>query len=345
MYLELLQQRELPPLMGRAEMLRILQEEEYGFLPPPPEALTWSVQKDVVYKFGGDKASYNKVTLHYSLGGKSGQFPVDCVIPNSPGKHPFFIHINFQPGLPHRYNPTEELIDNGYAVLAFCYEDVTKDSGDWTDGLAGVLYPEGKRMHPTDPGKIAMWAWAAQRVMDYAQTLDCLDLERGIVCGHSRLGKTALLAAATDERFAFAHSNDSGCSGAALGRGNARETVGRICQLFPYWFCENYLKYPEREQEMPFDQHYLVASIAPRRVSIGSAQEDVFADPVSELLTCIAADGAYDGNGFVFEDQPLEAGATFQKGRIGYYMRAGTHYFSRDDWHGLMAFVKMHNDV
>ena len=91
--------------------------------------------------------------------------------------------------------------------------------------LPFILYKDGKRK-PNDAGKIAMWAWAAQRVMDYAQTLvDVLDLKNGVVCGHSRLGKTALLAAATDERFAFVYSNNSGCSGAAVTRKKQGETA------------------------------------------------------------------------------------------------------------------------
>ena len=345
MYSDLLKARDIPALRSRDEMLAVLQEEEYGHMPPQPEMLAWTMQKEVVYKFGGDKACYYRITLQYTLNGKNGAFPVECVIPKKPGKHPFFIHINFQPGLPHRYNPTEELIDEGFAVLSFCYEDVTKDNADWTDGLAGVLYPEGKRNHPTDPGKIAMWAWAAQRVLDYAQTLDCLDLDGAIVCGHSRLGKTALLAAATDERFAFVHSNDSGCSGAALARGNARETVARICELFPYWFCENYLKYAGNEEKMPFDQHYLLGAIAPRYVSVGSAEEDVFADPLSELLACVGASESFEAcgaDGFLYEECALSGTVQFQKGSIGYYMRPGTHYFSRDDWHYLIAFVRTH---
>ena len=85
-----------------------------------------------------------------------------------------------------------------------------------------------------------MWAWAAQRVMDYAITLDCLNKNRGTVCGHSRLGKTALLAAATDERFFCAYSNDSGCGGAAISRKKDGEKINDICKAFPYWFCDNY---------------------------------------------------------------------------------------------------------
>ena len=33
--------RNLPELKSRAEMLEILQREEYGYLPPKPDAITW----------------------------------------------------------------------------------------------------------------------------------------------------------------------------------------------------------------------------------------------------------------------------------------------------------------
>ncbi len=330
----------LPPLLPRQQMLDLLHSQVYGHLPETPEKLNFQEEALPDPTFGG-KAVCSIVTAHCVVKGKDFSFPFLTAIPTKAGKHPFFVHINFRPGLADYYQPIEEIIDNGFAVLSFCYNDVTKDDGDFTDGLAGILYENGNR-GPEDPGKIAMWAWAAQRVMDYAQSkADVLDLDCAIVCGHSRLGKTALLAAATDERFPFAYSNESGCSGAAITRGKQGEHVSHICTTFPYWFCENYKQYMDREMAMPFDQHYLVASIAPRKVAIGSAAEDLWADPAAEQLCCFAASEAFE-KGFDCPDRPAEIGETFFGGHIGYHLRAGQHFFSREDWQKLMQFIQTH---
>lgn len=179
--------------------------------------------------------------------------------------------------------------------------------------------------------------------MDYACTVPEIDHDRIGVVGHSRLGKTALLAGALDERFFCAFSNDSGCSGAALARGTKGETVGKIYQNFPYWFCEKYGTYAEQEDTMPFDQHFLLAAIAPRRVYVASASQDCWADPENEYLSCIAA-GEYYRNmglkGFIRPDRDPVPGDCFGEGEIGYHLRAGTHYLSREDWGHFMEYMR-----
>lgn len=338
----MLEERKIPDLKSRDEMLEIMQKEVYGYLPPKPDRLEWTVKNNYIGNFCAGKAAAQYVTLTAYMGEKSFSFPFMAVIPKGEGPHPFFIHINFRPNVPDRYMHSEEIVDNGFACLSFCYEDVTKDNGDFCDGLAGVLYENGER-GDTDAGKIAMWAWAAQRVMDYAMEEPRLDKNCAIVCGHSRLGKTALLCGATDERFAFVHSNDSGCSGAAITRGKVGEKVADITKMFPFWFCENYKKYADKESEMPFDQHYLIASVAPRYAYVASAVEDIWADPASEMLACVAASGAYEKQGltgFVCEDRLPEVGDIYHEGNIGYHLRAGAHYFSREDWNTLTAFVR-----
>ncbi len=331
----------LPELLSKEKMFDILQREEYGFIPGKPEKISFEVEEDTIRRFCAGKAPCNKITAKCTLNGRDFSFPFYSVIPNGKKNLPFFIHINFRPDIPDRYMPTEEIIDNGFAVFSFCYEDVTSDDGDFTNGLAGILFENGERTD-TDPGKIAMWAWAAHRVMDYAETLgDILDMKTSVVCGHSRLGKTALVTAAADERFRFAYSNDSGCSGASITRDKRGERVKDICDRFPFWFCENYKKYVDNEHGMPFDQHYLLACIAPRKVLIGSASEDMWADPNAEFLSCVAASDAFE-NGFVHGGELPKTNDVFFEGDIGYHLREGLHYFSREDWNRLIKFVRLH---
>ena len=339
---ELLKQRNLPALKSREEMLAILLVEEYGQLPPKPESLTFEDAGPIHRSISAGRASCHKIIAHCVVNGKPFDFPFAAILPQDGGKYPFFVQLAFDGNIPNRYLPAEELVDNDFAILTVDYRDVSSDNGDMTNGLAGVLFEDGKRK-PNDPGKIAMWAWAAQRLLDYAETQECLDMSCAIVSGHSRLGKTALLAGATDTRFAFAYSNNSGCSGAALSRGKEGETVAKICNRFPYWFCENYLKYADNEDAMPFDQHYLLASIAPRYACVGSATEDLWADPTNEYLCCVAAKEAFEGD-FAHPDRLPRPDETFLQGKLGYHLRTGTHYFCRPDWHRLMEFVKKHKN-
>lgn len=338
---EILLERKVPALKSREEMLEILLTEEYGFLPAKPDEISFHIKDNFIPNFCAGKADCKKVTINCKLGERTFNFPCYATIPNGEGKFPFFVHINFSDSIPHKYQPTEELIDNGFAVLTLYYEDITSDNNNFTNGLAGVLFPEGRK-NPTDAGKIAMWAWGAQRVLDFAETMsDKLDLDHACVCGHSRLGKTALLAGATDDRFKYIYSNDSGCSGAAITRGKRGEDVETICERFPYWFCENYYKYSKNEDNLPFDQHYLIAASAPRFVMVGSAYDDVWADPEMEMLACFGASDAFN-EGFICEDRLPQIDDMFIDGNPGYHLRAGLHYFSRLDWHRLIEFIRKH---
>ena len=338
---EMLEKLDLPALRSREEMFAMLEEQEYGKIPPKPENLRFTVEKEeAIPKFCAGKAICSRILMECTLGGKEYSFPFHITIPTKEGKFPFFVMPNFRPEIPDRHQPTEEIVDRGFAILSFCYKDVTSDDGDFSNGLAGVLYPDGIRHNPTDCGKISMWAWAAMRLMDYAQTRPELDLARGTVCGHSRLGKTALWTAANDPRFFAAYSNDSGCSGASIARETVGETIEAIVRRFPYWFCENYWKYCNNESSMPFDQHWLIALCAKQKVLIGSASKDQWADPKNEFLACVAASPAFE-KGFVCEDRLTGDDETFMEGDLAYQIRPGLHYFSRTDWNRLCDFVEL----
>ena len=93
---------------------------------------------------------------------------------------------------------------------------------------------------------------------------------------------------------------------------------------------------------MPLDQHWLAACIAPRYFYVASADEDKWADPDSEMLTCAAVGKLYESmgyEGFVCDDRLPKVGDVYHKGRVGYHLRGGAHYFGREDWQKLMAFI------
>ena len=337
---EILEKLNLPALRTREEMFAMLEEQEYGKLPPKPENLRFTVEKEeAIPKFCAGKAICSRILMECTVNGKEFSFPFHITIPTKKGKFPFFVMPNFRPEIPDRHQPTEEIVDRGFAILSFCYKDVTSDDNDFTTGLAGVLYEDGIRHNPADCGKISMWAWAAMRLMDYAQTRPELDLSHGTVCGHSRLGKTALWTCANDPRFFAVYSNNSGCAGASISREKKGESIEAICNRFPYWFCENYFAYKANEADMPFDQHWLLALCADKKVLVGSAQEDLWADPLNEYLSCIAASPAFE-KGFVHPDRLTTDDEVFTDGDLGYHIRPGLHYFSRTDWNRLCDFVE-----
>ena len=334
---------QIPSPIGltREEILDLLLSEEYGY--PPSGERRFRVE-EISRDRGFSAGKANLVKLAFTMEGEFGSytFPLYEVIPEKEGKHPAFLHINFRDSNPDKYQHTEEIVDNGFAIFTFCYKDVTSDDGDFTNGLAGVLYKDGKRAE-RDGGKIALWAWTASFVMDYIQTKDAIDSRRISVTGHSRLGKTALLAGALDPRFYCAISNDSGCSGAAISRNKGGESVQFICKTFPYWFNEHYPIYSQREDTLPFDQHFLLAANAPHRVYIASAELDDWACPRNEYLSARLASAYYESQGLaglVSEDEEAVLHKGYHDGNIAYHLRAGTHYFSRTDWLYQMDYLK-----
>lgn len=344
--------RRLPPLFQagdapedwparRAHWVETLAREVYGMTPSAPAEVRARILEDDPGAWAG-KAGQRRVELTFDTPGGPFSFPIDLTVPRAGRPVPLVVYISFTPQGMGRYLPVEEIVDNGYALACLYYNDVAFDG---EDGFAGGLAPLYPREGGAAWGKIGMWAFAASRVLDYALTLPEIDPDRILCAGHSRLGKTALWAAAQDTRFAGAFSNDSGCSGAAISRGKQGESIQAIVDQFPYWFCENYRAYAGREDAQAFDQHWLLASIAPRPLYVTSASEDIWADPVSEFLSCVAASEAYrflGRRGLVYREDAYPAvGEALHRGEIGYHLREGGHFLSRYDWQRFLAFMAM----
>jgi len=359
----------------RPEILELFRTEVYGRAPKTLPDVSWEVLSPPVEVFEG-AGTRKEISIRFSRAGKQLEMDLLIYLPKRE-QAPLFLGLNFNGNhsvqsdsairlsgnwmrnssgsgnvnhratessrgtAAHRW-PVEMILERGYGLATAYYGDIDPDFDDrFRNGIHPLFY-DGEKTSPAEDewGSITAWAWGLSRALDYLVTDPGVDPERVAVIGHSRLGKTALWAGAQDRRFALVISNDSGCGGAALSRRRFGETVEQINTAFPHWFCGRFKRYNGKEDELPVDQHLLIALIAPRPVYIASAAEDLWADPKGEFLSALHADPVYrllGAEGFAVTEMP-EVNRPV-KSRIGYHIRPGKHGLTRLDWQYYLDFA------
>jgi len=363
----------------RAEILDLFRTHVYGHSPGPPEAMHAEVLASEPAALDG-RAVCEQVRLRFGPGETP---RVDVLIYRPADLDvavPAFLALNFHgnhsirpdPGIllsdqwmandpehgveEHRATersrgsaasrwPVETIVERGYAVVTAYYGDLDPDHDDgFQNGVHPLFYGEGQSQPDPDQwGAIGAWAWGLRRILDFLETWQTIDHRRVAVLGHSRLGKTALWAAAQDERFALAISSQSGCGGAALSRRRLGETVAAITAAFPHWFARNFERYADREDALPVDQHMLLALTAPRPLYVSSASLDLWADPRGEFLAAMAAEPVYRllGAGGLGTDRMPEVDRPVGDA-LAYHARSGEHDITRWDWLQYLDFADRH---
>ncbi len=359
----------------RPELKKLFQHYMYGYMPEPPE-IEVSIQNVDDQLFGGKAVLKEIEILFKNLEGKDvPRIHLALFIPNVDGKKfPVFLALNKcgnhtvvdYPGVTIHEDAwlhskclkgeeargvkkdfwcVEYLIERGYAFATYHESNIDPDRNNFTDGIHPhyTNLPGAEEAHW---GTIAAWAWGLQRCVDYLVTDENIDKDRICVIGHSRRGKTALLAAAFDERFAMAVPHQSGTGGCALSRNNDQETVKRINQSFPHWFNDHFTIFNDREEKLPIDQHLLMALMAPRPLLDTAGLQDKWANYESALRALKAADKVYEflgkdgivGDGVVLGDEPIEMN---QVGELLQYRRDTKHTLNIGYWEKILDFADL----
>ncbi|MBE6379553.1 MAG: acetylxylan esterase [Lentisphaerae bacterium] len=352
----------------RPEIMDFYRQEVFGELPSLPGTMSHEVlscKSDALC----DQAIRKEIRITFTQGSRSRSWIMLLYIPkNAVGPVPVTLGLNFkgnhtttleddvlmtgkncagewvdpQRGVQCERWEFAKVIGRGFASATVCYHDIFPDFAcdeAWQQSIYSVAYPDltPAQLHEKHSA-ISAWAWGLSRMLDVLSSEAKIDCRKAMVTGHSRLGKTSLWAGANDSRFQVVVSNDSGHGGAALFRRCLGENIEALVTAFPHWFVSAFAKYAQADANLQFDQNFLLALIAPRPLCIGSATQDLWADPRGEFLAGKYASEVYRlfGVNGMPGDEPPAADVNIY-GEVSYHIRSGAHNILWQDWEHYLS--------
>ena len=223
----------------------------------------------------------------------------------------------------------KDVFDRGYALVIFnpndCAEDTTLRNAD------GSWAFRNTRFFPAYPGYdwgiLACWAWGASRVADYLETDSAIDAAKLVITGASRNGKSAMIAAAFDDRLMGAPVVTGGGGIGAYRFTGPRnsETLDIMQKKYPNWFSPHLHEFWGQREKLPFDEHWFLALCAPRPFIALEGDADHISLPEAVRHSIVGAQPVYERLG--------------AKDRLGVNYAHHAHAFTPEDWTALMDFA------
>lgn len=289
-----------------------ISDKTYGEIPPRPVHLSY-VTKSCNPSFAAGKARLTEIEINLDFGEKEAVLPIKAVIPSRDTPCPAIIFLSRKECVPSEFLPAEEIIDRGYAIINLCIDKV---SGAGSSAKTGIgKYISSSRRKRNAAGRIALWAWAAMRAVDYLCDRDIVDKSSIIIAGHGISAECALLCGAFDERISCVIANEPFAD-------DFRSASGR-----EYLYCPAFADEPRAD-----GIGLLVGLCRGKKILIGSACDRAYMDSYNEreLLRKIG----------VPCDTDMDEPCLVESGKMHYHRRGGGEYFSREDWKYYFDFIE-----
>jgi len=314
--------------LRRQELIQILEDYEYGHMPPPPgnvKATTTTASKRVSVS-GSLEADYRMLHLTFGPNDKLG-FDLGLFTPVGSTQSKFAVLISLTSTTDEKsLSSASAALSRGYAVATVPYQKLGADSSSWKSTGFFSSYPD------YDWRDISAWAWGLSRAVDYLVTDPAIDADKIMITGVSRLAQAVLLAGALDERIALSAPVAGGAALRFSGKEMAPnlpeaqrgQGITEVVDQNTYWFGPRFPEFRNQTPKLPSDQHWLPALTAPRLFIMCNSLSDQYGRAYAAVQTYLNAKPVYQLLG---ADQNL-----------GQNFRAGTHGMTSEDWSALLDF-------
>ncbi len=310
----------------RKEMKAMVLHYQFGHAPPAPAADNikmetvsetpalndQAVKRVVRLRFGPDNTVSLLLGIHTPKNHR-GPFPV--IVHNSPG----IFEVEDQ--------VVADLVSRGYMLVSYQRTDLHPDWGKDPEARKRQDRGAARRAYPNhDWGCLRVWAWGGSVIINWLSVQPEVDMKKIVCTGHSRGGQTAALMGMLDERVAVVAPNAGGSITTGCHRfGNkTRRIKDKMNSINAYWFHPNLTPFGDHETYLPFDLHFIKASVAPRAWFNANGLSDKL-NVEGSMISWRAAREVYDWLGV--------------KDRCAQWYREGGHDQGSRDWKALADFA------